>query len=51
MHIKPTGKALGAEVEGLDLSQPLDRSALDAIEAAWNEHLVLVFRGQTLSDP
>ena len=51
MEIIATGAALGAEVEGVDLSAPLDGATLDQIGKAWDEHLVLVFRGQTMSDP
>ncbi|MGH8620587.1 MAG: TauD/TfdA dioxygenase family protein, partial [Burkholderiales bacterium] len=49
--IVPTGAALGADVAGVDLAQPLDAAAFKAIEAAWHEHLVLRFRGQQLDDP
>jgi taurine dioxygenase len=42
---------LGAEIRGLDISKPLDRSEIGAIEEAWRTRLVVVFRGQTLSDP
>ncbi len=51
MEIIATGAALGAEVEGVDLSAPLDEATLDRIRGAWDEHLVLVFRGQKMSDP
>jgi taurine dioxygenase len=43
--------ALGAEISGLDLASPLDAETVAALKAAWAEHLVLRFRGQTLSDP
>ncbi len=42
---------LGAEVSGVDLSAPLSRGDLDCIETAWRTRLVVVIRGQTLSDP
>ena len=44
----PLSPALGAEIRGLDLSRPLDGEAVRALRAAWLEHLVLLFRGQTL---
>ncbi|MFO0997743.1 MAG: TauD/TfdA family dioxygenase [Alphaproteobacteria bacterium] len=47
----PTGAALGAEVRGLDLASPLDDADHRAIERAWHEHLVLLFRNQSLSPP
>ncbi|HXU42738.1 MAG TPA: TauD/TfdA family dioxygenase [Burkholderiales bacterium] len=43
--------ALGAEVGGIDLSEPIDAATFAAIRAAWLEHAVLRFRGQRLSDP
>jgi alpha-ketoglutarate-dependent taurine dioxygenase len=49
--IKNLDAALGAEVAEIDLSKPLPRADIDAIEAAWRERLVVVFHGQTLSDP
>jgi taurine dioxygenase len=42
---------LGAEVNGVDLAKPLSTRDLDAIETAWRTRLVVVIRGQTLSDP
>ncbi len=51
MEVIPTGAALGAEVKGIDLSQPLSDADKQALLAAWDEHLVLFFRGQSLPDP
>ena len=45
-HIQPSGRALGADITGLDLSQPLDAATLQALKTAWDEHLVLRLRGQ-----
>ena len=42
---------LGAEVHGIDLSMPMAQSDVDVIEEAWRTRLVVVFRGQKLSDP
>lgn len=47
----PTGAALGADIVGVDLSQPLDAATFKAIEAGWHQHLVLRFRAQRLDDP
>lgn len=41
--------ALGAEIRGLDLHQPLDAATVRALKGAWAEHLVLLVRGQALS--
>src|SRR5689334_19398412 len=50
MWIQPTGGALGADVHGIDLSQPLDEPTYKRIAAAWAEHLVLRFSGQKIDD-
>ena len=46
----PLSGALGAEVIGVDLSQPLGDNTIKWLRAAWMDHLVLLFRGQKLSD-
>jgi taurine dioxygenase len=51
LTIIPTGAALGADVVGLDLSQPLAADVYAQVRNAWNDHLVLRFRGQQLDDP
>lgn len=47
---RPTGGALGADIEGVDLAQPLTQETTAAIKDAWAQNLVLRFRGQRLSD-
>ncbi|MBM3341945.1 MAG: TauD/TfdA family dioxygenase [Betaproteobacteria bacterium] len=47
----PSGAALAADIVGVDLSQPLSDTLYQQIRAAWNQHLVLRFRGQKLDDP
>jgi len=42
---------LGALASGVDLAKPLAQSDIKTIMAAWRTRLVVVFRGQTLSDP
>ena len=51
IEVVPTGKALGAEIRGADLSRALDPADVGAMLDAWSEHLVLLFRGQPISDP
>ena len=48
--VRPTGAALGADIEGVDLAGGLAPETVDAIKAAWGDHLVLRFRGQSLTD-
>jgi taurine dioxygenase len=50
VSVRPSGAALAADIEGVDLAQPLQLGVLDAIKTAWAEHLVLRFRGQRLDD-
>jgi taurine dioxygenase len=49
VKIIPTGASLGAEISGLDLRSVSDGD-FDRIHRSWVENLVLLFRGQTLSD-
>jgi taurine dioxygenase len=49
IKVTPLSLACGAEVSGIDLSRPLGEREVAAIKHAWGEHLVLVFRGQKLS--
>ncbi|CAN1572077.1 TauD Probable taurine catabolism dioxygenase [Burkholderiaceae bacterium] len=49
LHLKPLHKIFAAQASGIDLTQPLSDTDLKAINAAMNEHAVLVFRGQPLT--
>lgn len=49
INVKRISGALGAEIEGADLSQPLATDTVAAIRKAWLEHLVIFFRGQPLT--
>ncbi len=49
LDVRPNAAALGAEVKGVDL-RALDEATFQAVHRAWVDHLVLLFRGQTLSD-
>lgn len=51
IEIIPTGAAVGAEIRGVDLSQPLDDAAFAIIEQAYNEHGVIFFRDQHVTPP
>lgn len=48
--VHPTGAALAADIEGVDLAGALAAETVAAIKRAWGEHLVLRFRGQHLGD-
>jgi taurine dioxygenase len=49
LKVSKLSYALGAEVSGVDISKPLDKATVSEIYAAFLEHYVLVFRGQTLT--
>ena len=49
LRVRPTGAALGAEVQGVDL-RALDADTFASIHRAWLDHQVLLFRDQTLAD-
>ena len=48
LHIEPVAGALGAEVSGVDLTQPLSDDDIAAIRRAWLDHGVIFFRDQPL---
>src|SRR3954464_1582474 len=49
LDVRPNAAAPGAEIRGVDL-RAVDDATFAAIHRAWVDHLVLLFRGQTLSD-
>src|SRR6185369_6385800 len=46
----PRHPALGAEVRGIDMRQPIDGATRQAVLDAWTRHLVLVFPDQDITD-
>ena len=50
MKTTPIHPFFGARVEGVDLSHPLDEATFRAVDAAFQEHSVLVFTDQQLTD-
>jgi len=50
LTVTPLHPVLGAEVGGVDLTRPLDDATFARIAAAFDEHSVLVFHGQALTD-
>src|ERR1700694_2502713 len=49
MEVIPSGRALGAEIRGVDLKRIDDRD-FAAIYRAWLDHSVVLMRGQQLAD-
>jgi taurine dioxygenase len=50
IEVKPLSPALGAEIGGVDLRDDLSAAVVAEIIAAWHSHLVLLFRGQSLTE-
>jgi len=48
--VSPIAGAIGAEIGGVDIGKPIDDATFAEIRRAWNEHLVIFFRDQTLDD-
>ena len=48
LEVHSTGRAVGAEIRGVDLSQPIPADVAAALRAAWLDRLVLLFRDQYL---
>ena len=49
IRVKRIGASLGAEVSNIDLAQPLDGAAVEAVTAALAEYEVLIFRDQEIT--
>lgn len=49
LEIIPTGAVVGAELRGVDLSQPLGDNVFAEIEHAYDEHGVIFFRTQDIT--
>jgi taurine dioxygenase len=50
IQVIPSGAALGARIEGVDLTKPLDEPTFAAVKSAFYEHEVVYFRGRRLSE-
>ncbi len=51
IQIKPVSPAIGAEVRGIDLSQPISNQQFSEIHDAFTRHQVLFFRDQPELEP
>jgi len=49
MKVQPTGRGLGAEIIGIDLSKDVSAAEREFIVNAYLDNLTLLFRGQSLS--
>jgi len=51
IEIVPTGAALGAEIRGVNLGEPIADATFAEIERAYNEYGVIFFREQQITPP
>jgi taurine dioxygenase len=49
VEVRPIAGALGAEIHGVDIAQPLDDAVVAELRQAFLDHLVIFFRNQTLT--
>lgn len=50
IDVRPLGSAVGAEIAGIDLGEPLAPTALNTVKHALAEHGVVFFRDQSLTE-
>ncbi|MDB5795516.1 MAG: tauD [Noviherbaspirillum sp.] len=50
LRTRPLSPALGAEILGIDLSQPMDDATFEAICAVWYDNCVICLPGQNLGE-
>ncbi len=50
LTITPVTGTIGAVVDGVDLTAPLDAATLHEVRDALHEHSVIFFRGQDLTE-
>jgi taurine dioxygenase len=48
--VRPVSPALGAEIAGVDLRDPIDATLKQKLLDAWHQHLVILLRHQTLDE-
>jgi len=49
IEVTPLSSACGAQIKGVDLTKELSEPTVRAVKQAWGKHLVLVFRGQSIT--
>ncbi len=50
MEITQLSPNIGANIDGIDLGKPLSPEIIQNIKEAWDEHLVIRFRNQSIND-
>lgn len=49
IEVLPLSDAIGAEIRGIDLREPLTEETAREIEQAWYDHVIVLFRDQDIS--
>ena len=49
LHFRPLNEVIGAEVLGVDLSQPMSDETFERVHQTWLERTILLFREQKMS--
>ena len=49
LEVRRLSYGIGAEIKGLDLTQPLEHSTVTAVRQAWLDHQILLIRGQAIT--
>ncbi|NNM71602.1 TauD/TfdA dioxygenase family protein [Enterovirga aerilata] len=49
IQVTKLSAGIGAEIGGVDLTKPISDADFAAIEKAWQDHVILLFRGQKLT--
>jgi len=50
IEVIPTNAGLGAEIRGIDISEPLGEETVSQLRRAWLAHSILLFRRQKMTD-
>src|SRR4051812_47191957 len=50
VEIRPLSPAIGVEILGVDLSEPIGDADFASIRAAWEHNCIALFRGQRLEE-
>jgi len=50
LNIAPLSPAMGVEIDGVDLAQPIDDDSFARIRSAWENNCIALFRGQSLDE-
>jgi taurine dioxygenase len=50
LQTRPLSPALGAEIMGVDLSQPVSDALFEKVRDCWHDNIVILFRDQHLSE-